>query len=271
MTAPRSILISGASSGLGRALALAYARPGARLLLIGRDAPRLGDTSRACKAAGATVEAEQIDIQNAEDLKEWILAADNAQPVDLAIACAGITSGISSSRPLESLAAAEAVLAINLLGTIYTLEPLIAPMMARKAGHLAAVGSLAGLRGLPYSPAYCASKAGLHAYLESLRPTLRRSGVSVSLIAPGFLETPLNQDIRAPRPMQVRAERAAQIIRTGLDRRKRMIAFPWPLYLGLRLLNLMPARFGDWLLARQSVDVPETKERSKTPSRALLP
>jgi NAD(P)-dependent dehydrogenase (short-subunit alcohol dehydrogenase family) len=190
---------------------------------------------------------------------------DRDHPIGLAIAGAGITSGLGPGRDVETPQARQAVLATNLTGVLNTLDPLLAPMMARRRGHLAVIGSLGALRGLPSSPAYSAAKAAIHAYAEGMRPRLARHGVAMTVIAPGFVETPLNRDIRAPRPLQLNADAAAAIIRRGLDRRKAMIAFPLPLYVGMRLVTLLPARFGDWILDRPGIEVPETHDLAGPP------
>ena len=134
-------------------------------------------------------------------------------------------------------------------------------MAARGAGVIAMTGSIAAVRGLPYSPAYCATKAAVHLYAESLRGTLARKGVAVSLIVPGFVHTPLNADLVAPKPLAMNDERAARIIRRGLDRRKPLIAFPRLLYWGARLTTVLPTRLVDFFMVRQRVDVPVTRER----------
>jgi NAD(P)-dependent dehydrogenase (short-subunit alcohol dehydrogenase family) len=258
-----SVLITGATSGIGRALALAYASADRRLVLFGRDPARMEAVAALCRAKGARVETVLVDVQDGAGLRAAIEAADARDAIDLAIACAGITSGISPDRPFESPQAVRAILGINLLGVINTIDPLVPLMTARRTGHIAIIGSLAAFRGLPSSPAYSAAKAAVQAYGEGLRPTLARYGVTLSVVAPGFVETPLNRDIVAPRPLQVSAEVAARRIRRGLDRRQRLIAFPWPLYAGLRLLGLLPAGVGDRLLGRVRAFVPETHERSR--------
>lgn len=257
----RRILLTGASSGIGRALALAYAGPGIHLLLIARNAARLAEVAGLCQAAGARIETASLDVRDEKAMQAKILAWDAAAPIDLAIACAGIVSGTGEGRAVETQAAVRTVLATDLIGALNTIDPLLAPMLARRAGHVAVVGSLAALRGFPSSPAYSAAKAGVHAYAEGIRPRLKRHGVAVSVIAPGFVETPFNSAVRAPRPMQMSPEAAARIIRRGLDRRRRMIAFPFTLYVGLRFLTLLPASFGDWLLDRPGVEVPLAAEQ----------
>ena len=261
----RSILVTGATSGIGRALALAYAAPGMRLLLVGRDEARLRDVADRCRAAGADVRTGQADVRDRAEIAGLVHRWDGEVPVDLAIAGAGITSGVGEGRDIENPVAVRAVLAVNLHGVLNTLDPLIPAMMARGRGHIAVIGSLGGIRALPSSPAYSAAKAAVHAYAEGIRPRLRRHGVAVTIIAPGFVETPLNRDIRAPRPMQVGPHRAAELIRRGLDRGKPVVAFPFPLYLGMKLLTLLPAGLGDRILDRPGIEVPETAERETSP------
>ncbi len=260
-----SIVITGATSGIGRALALEYARPGVHLTLMGRNPERMGSVLAAVKERGAEVSGVLVDVQDRALLAQAIDAIDEQRPIDLAIANAGITSGIGGGRDFESADAVRAVLNINLLGVINTLDPLVQRMVARRRGHIAIIGSLAALRGLPYSPAYSAAKSAIHAYGEGLRPTLRRHGVTLSIVAPGFVKTPLNTDIKAPRPFEISSETAARLIRRGLDRKRAQVVFPRSLYLGLRLLGLLPARLGDALLGRQDVIVPETQEKSRDP------
>lgn len=257
----RSILITGASSGIGRALAQAYAAPGVRLALGGRNRERLEEIAAACRAKGAEAATAEIDVREREKLAAWIRSVDDAKPIDLAIASAGITSGLGIGRQREYPEAVRAMFAINLAGSVNTAEPVIERMCARGAGQVAFMGSIAAVRGLPSCPAYCAAKAAVHAYAESLRGGLTPQGVTVSLIVPGFVATALNKDIVSPKPLQISAERAASIIRRGLDRRRPVIAFPRLLYYGAHALRLLPARFGDYVLRLAHVDIPETSER----------
>jgi NADP-dependent 3-hydroxy acid dehydrogenase YdfG len=256
----RSIVITGATSGIGRALAIAYAQPEARLCLLGRDAGRMAQVRQACEAGGAQVETALVDVRDRDALIGRIAAWDEQRPLDLAIASAGIAGGLGPGRDLESSEAVHAILAVDLGGVLATLDAVLPRMMARRAGQAAVLGSLAALRGLPSSPAYSAAKAAVHAYAEGLRPRLRRHGVDLTVIAPGFVETPLNRDIRSPRPLQVSAERAASIIRRGIDQRRPMVSFPFVLYAGLRLLGLLPARLGDHLLDRPAIEVPPPRD-----------
>ncbi len=264
MPEQRSILITGASSGIGRALALAYAAPRTELALIGRSAERLRDVAAAAKARGAGVVTVQLDVRDRDAMHAWIAARDAARPFDLAIANAGISTGLAGKGLCEEPEAVRALLATNLLGVLNTVEPLIGAMCARGHGQLAFIGSIAGLRGLPYSPAYCASKAAVHAYAESLRGRLEERGVLVSLVIAGFVKTPLNEKISAAKPFEISDARAADIIKSGLARGKATIVFPRRLYLAARLARLLPPRLADRLLAQFDVNVPETDERLRS-------
>lgn len=260
--APTSILITGASSGIGRALALEYAAPGVSLALVGRDAARLAAVVAACAEKGARTRSASIDVRDRAALTEWIISVDDETPLDLVVPNAGITTGLGQERRLEEPGAVRGLLSVNLSGVLNTVDPIIPRMLTRGHGQIGFMGSLAAYRALPYSPAYCAAKAAVHAYAGSLRAGLEPHGLCISLIAPGFVATPLNQGMVAWRPMQMDDVRAARIIRRGLDRGAAVIAFPWALALGLRLLDLLPTRLVDWAMRLAPVDIPETHERA---------
>ena len=259
---PKTILITGASSGIGRALAFVYARDGVSLSLIGRDRERLEDTAAAARAQGAKVSIGQLDVRDRDAMTHWIEAADIRRPFDLVIANAGITTGLAPGDIAEDPRAVRAIVGINLIGVLNTVEPLIAPMCARGAGQIAFVGSIAGLRGLPYAPSYCATKAAVHAYSESLRGRLEARGVRVSLIIPGFVKTPLNDSIDAMKPFEITGPDAAVLIQRGLERGKAIIAFPRSLYLLARLVRNLPVGLVDKVMGRFQVNIPETRERN---------
>jgi NADP-dependent 3-hydroxy acid dehydrogenase YdfG len=258
---PKTILITGASSGIGRALAYVYARDGVSLSLIGRDRERLEDTAAAARAQGAEVSIGQLDVRDQDAMTHWIKTADMRRPFDLVVANAGITNGVAPGEIAEDPRAVRAIVGTNLVGVLNTVEPLIAPMCARGTGQIAFVGSIAGLRGLPYAPSYCATKAAVHAYSESLRGRIEARGVRVSLIIAGFVKTPLNDSIDGMKPLEITGTDAAILIQRGLERGKAIIAFPRSLYLMARLARILPARLTDKVLARIQVSVPETQER----------
>jgi short-subunit dehydrogenase len=248
MTASRNIVITGATSGLGRALAGGYAASGIRLGLIGRDAGRLEEVARACSGKGAAVMTGRLDVREAEALGAWLVAFDDAGPVDLVIAAAGISAGPPPDSATEPAGLAIRQIGTNLLGCMNTVEPLLPRLLARGAGQIAVVSSVAGYRGLPYSPGYSASKAGVRAYGEALRALLRPHGIRVSVVVPGFFDSPMTDRFHGDKPFMVSLERASAIVRRGLDRGQPRIVFPRLLALGLQAADLIPAWLGDRIL-----------------------
>lgn len=255
MKEPRSILITGASGGIGSALARAYARPGIALALTGRDAKRLDDVARACHAAGAAVQTALLDIADEAAVRVWVEAVDRRQPLDLVIANAGMTGGFASDGSGESPADVRRLMSVNFDGVCNTLHPVIPAMRARGRGQIALMSSLAALRGLPYSPAYCASKAAVKAYGDALRTRLRPDGIEVSVILAGFVDTRLSRHVSGPKPLQMTSERAARVICDRLSQGRSMIAFPFMLYVGTRILAALPTAFADRLLNKVQVEI----------------
>ncbi|MGH7124308.1 MAG: SDR family NAD(P)-dependent oxidoreductase [Stellaceae bacterium] len=243
--APRHILITGASSGIGAALARRYARSEARLALGGRDLQRLDDVAAACRRLGAIITSTAIDVTDAAAMRAWLLAADTESPLDLVIANAGISSHAGDSG--ESEARARAVFAVNLEGVLNTAYPAIERMATRGHGQIALMSSLAGYRGFPDAPAYSASKAAVKALAEAWRGELGGRGIRVSAICPGFIETPMTARNTFPMPFLMTPERAAGIIAAGLARDRPRISFPWPMALGSWLVAALPA-LGDRVL-----------------------
>lgn len=249
MRAPlRSVVISGASSGLGAALARLYAGPGVTLGLIGRDAGRLDAVAGACRKAGATVVAATLDVAKREPVEAWLREFDRAHPVELVIANAGTSGGPKPGEPGEDIGVTTRQVAVNLLGAVHVAVPLVSAMAARGRGRIAFVASLAAYRGLPYAPGYSASKAGLRAYGEALRAQLEPHGIGVTVVCPGFFASPMTARWDGPTPLLVSTERAARRIKRGIDRGRRRVGFPWPLALGLRLADALPAALGDRIL-----------------------
>jgi short-subunit dehydrogenase len=257
----RHILITGASSGIGRALALSYADEGACLTLLGRDANRLEAVAEQCREKGALAETALVDVQDRAGMAAAIDAAFSRAPIDILFANAGVATGLSPGQILEPADSVRATLAINVAGVFNTVEPAILPMTRRGSGIIAMVGSMAGVRGLPYSPAYCATKAAVHSYAESLRGVLAPHGVDVSLIVPGFVKTPMSERTKSWQPGAMSDMEAAEIVLRGLARRKAVIAFPLFMYVALRFFTFLPPRLVDWVMLRFTADVPQTSER----------
>jgi short-subunit dehydrogenase len=244
----RVIAITGASSGLGAALALAYAGPHTALGLIGRNRERLARTEAACRAAGATVAVAAIDVTDADALAAWLAEFDRTHPVELLIANAGTSAGPDPDNPGEPAATTRRQIDVNLVGAVNTIAPLVPAMCGRGRGRIAAIASVAAYRGMPYSPGYCASKAGLRAYAEALRPSLAPYGVGVTVVCPGFFSSPMTDRWEGPTPFLASGERAARHVQRGIDRGRARVAFPWPLVFGMRFCDLAPAWLGDAIL-----------------------
>jgi short-subunit dehydrogenase len=252
MENPERIVITGASSGIGRALALAYAAPGVRLLLAGRDAQRLAEVSEACRARGATAETLAIPVTARAELAAALQAWDDKNATDLVIANAGMSGGPAADPnvPVEPPELFRRLLDVNLGGTLNTVEPLLPRLVARKKGQLALMSSLAGFRGMPNAPAYSTAKMAVRAYGEALRPLLKPTGVTVSVIFPGFVRTPLTAVNRFPMPFLMEPEEAAKRIKKGLARGGARIAFPWPTYLAARAIAALPLFLSDFVLSK---------------------
>jgi len=248
MLSPKTILITGASSGLGEALALEYAAPGITLCLHGRDAGRLEQIASACRQRGATVVSTTGDVTQAAALTGWIQEVDSRHPIDLVVANAGISGG--TARGVEGVDQTRRIFAVNVDGVINTVMPLIVPMARRGRGQIAIMSSLAAFRGMPGAPAYCASKAAVRLWGEGLRAELAPRSIGVSVICPGFVVSRMTGANDFHMPMLMPADRAARIIRRGLARGRGRIAFPWPMYAAARLLAALPAALVDPLLRR---------------------
>ena len=248
MLEPRHILVTGASSGLGAALARAYAGPGRRLFLAGRAADRLGAVADDCRRMGAAVDATVLDVTDRAAMAAWMNRADDAAPLDLVIANAGISGGTYGGS--ESEAQVRAIFAANVDGVLNTILPILPRMEARRRGQIALMASLAGHRGFPSAPAYCASKAAVKVWGEALRGQLAPHGIDVSVIMPGYVKSPMTDANDFPMPFLMPAEKAARIIRDGLRRNRARIAFPWPMAMIAWLLGMLHPALTDPLLAR---------------------
>lgn len=247
---PRSILITGASSGIGWALAQTYAKPGVTLFLGGRDAMRLSEVSVDCTALGAEVHEHAVDVTDQARMAAWIADCDARSPLDLVIANAGISAGTSAGQISEPEEQVRRLFAVNVDGVLNTVLPALPLMQARARGQLALVSSMAGFRGLAGASAYCATKAAVRILGEGMRGTVSGSGVGVSVICPGYIRTPMTEVNKFPMPFLMSAHDAAQIIQSGLSRNRSRIAFPWRMYAVLWLLQLLPVALTDTIVAR---------------------
>jgi short-subunit dehydrogenase len=245
---PRSILITGASSGIGRAVARRYAASGTNLALGGRDRERLEATAELCRRAGAIVDIATVDVTDAAAMDTWLAAADAAAALDLVIANAGISAG--TGRGGETAEQARRIFRTNIDGVVNTVLPAIVAMQPRRRGHIAIVSSLAAYRGFPGAPAYSASKAAVRAYGEALRGALHGDRIDVTVICPGFVESAMTAANAFPMPMLMTADRAAERIHQAIARNKASVAFPWPLHAAVWLFGALPAGWTDPVFRR---------------------
>ncbi len=247
MTGFASILITGASSGLGAGLARAHAAPGVTLHLSGRDMARLDEVAGQCRARGAEVHAARVDVTDKTATAAWVEASEALRPLDLVIANAGISAGTGGGG--ETAAQTRAIFAVNVDGVFNTVMPAIPLLRARRRGQVGIMSSLAGFRGFPGAPAYCASKAAVRVWGEGLRGELAPSGIGVSVICPGFVATPMTAVNRFSMPFLMDVERASAIMARGLAENRGRIAFPWPMHVMARMAGCLPSRLMDRIAA----------------------
>lgn len=248
MRTPNTVLITGATGGIGAALARAYAAPGRTLILHGRSPERLGAVREACERRGAEVESKLLDLRDSGAIGAWLSDVAARRTVDLAIANAGVSSNVRSSEAGESWTDIERVLEVNVRAAIATAAALVPHMRRRGAGQIALISSLAAWYGIPLTPAYSASKAALKAYGESLRGWLGPYGVEVNVVLAGYVRTAMSERFPGPRPWMLSADDAAQRILRGLERNRGRITFPFPLDFAMWCLAVMPAPLAQRIL-----------------------
>ena len=244
----KHILITGASSGIGAALALEYAGPDVMLSLCGRNSYRLTNVAEGARAKGAKVYTTIVDVTKRGLVDRWLGEAAARLPLDLVIANAGISAGTGSGG--ETIGQAIEIIETNVMGSLYTIVGAAEIMKKQGQGQIAILSSLAGFRGVAGAPAYGASRAATRVYGEALRCELAAAGIKVNVICPGFVATPMTEVNNFPMPFLVTAQRAAQIIRRGLARNKGRISFPWPMAALVWLIAALPPYLTDWILCR---------------------
>jgi len=244
----RRVFITGASGGIGAALASAYAARGATLGLLGRRREALDSLAAALPGTHYVYAADVTDhAALAAAAHDFIERAGGA---DIVIAASGISCGTLTERP-EDLPLFEEVLAVNLTGTIATFAPFIASMKnGSGARRLVAIGSMAGFRGLKGAGAYCASKAAVHSYAEALRLEMKQYGIRVVTIAPGYIATPMTRNNRFPMPFLMSAERFAARAVSTIARGRSFRVIPWQMGVVAALLRLLPNAVFDALFSR---------------------
>jgi short-subunit dehydrogenase len=245
----KTILITGASGGIGAGLARALAAPGVTLLLWGRDAVRLAQTAAACAALGAVCETQAFDIRDADAQLARLAAADAQQAIDLAIFNAGLggmPDAALAEPPLDALATAE----VNFVAPIVGANAIAGAMARRGRGRIVLIGSIAESFPLPQAPTYAATKAGLAMFAEALSIRMAKQGVGVTLVSPGFIDTPMSRQVPEPKPFLMTADAAARIIVRGIAAGKRRIVVPWQFAVIRGFIRLLPRALLRAILAR---------------------
>ena len=240
------VFLTGASSGIGEALARHYAQRGATLGLVARRAELLRNLKASLPVA---VEAYECDVRDLPALKRSAedFIARHGVP-DIVIGNAGVSFGTLTESEKDAATFRE-ILEINVLGLVHTFHPFAAPMRARGAGSLVGIASVAGFRGLPGASAYSASKAAAIRYLEALRVELRGSGVKVTTICPGFIATAMTAKNPYPMPFIIEADDAARRIARAIDAGKSYAIIPWQMAIVGRILGVLPNAVYDRLMA----------------------
>jgi short-subunit dehydrogenase len=245
---PSTILITGATGGIGAALARLYADPQRTLILHGRDGARLAALARDCEARGARVVSTSFDLRDGAAAVAALRQLSGAHVIDLAIVNAGVSSMIGRGEEVENFETARAVLAVNLDGALATVAGVLPEMRRRGTGQIALVSSLEAYIGMPVTPVYSASKAALKVYGEALRGWLKPQGIAVNVVLPGFVRTPMSDRYTAAKPWMVSPERAANLIRRGLERNRARTAFPRVLAWGMWWLSVLPQALSQRIL-----------------------
>jgi len=238
-------IVTGASSGIGWALAKGLARQGARVGLVARRADKLAELAGEIRGAGSTAAFAPADVgERAATVAAIREVAGQLGPVDLLIANAGV--GYPTLLDPINVDQVEQMVRVNLLGVVYAIEAVLPEMLQRGWGHLAAVSSLAGYAGLPGESGYCASKAAVNVYMDGLRIHLRGRGIAVTTLCPGFVRTPMTAPNKFHMPWLLEADEAARRMLRALARRRKVYNFPWQTALLMKATRWLP----DWLMAR---------------------
>jgi short-subunit dehydrogenase len=238
-------IITGASSGIGWELAKTLSAQGCAVGLLARRKDRLDALVQEIQAAGGKAACAGADVSDRAQTIAAILALrEQLGPVDLLIANSGV--GVPTTLEPLNIDEVEVMFKVNTLGVVYAIEAVLPEMLQRGKGHLAAISSLASYLGMPGESGYCASKAAVNVYMEGLRVQVRRRGITVTTICPGFIETPMTAVNTFKMPFLMKADRAAHLIVRALKKKKKVYNFPWQTMMLMRIAGWLP----DWALER---------------------
>lgn len=232
-----NVLITGASSGIGAAIALESAQRGSTLFLGGRNRERLEAIAAACRDRGAEVYTNLVDVTDEEAMRAWIEESNRRRPIDRLFANAGVSTGEETEPNVRN------TFAVNVNGCLNAVLPALA---LPKPPHLVITASIAGYGPLKACPSYSATKACVKTWALALRGMLAPRGIRVSAVCPGFVRSRITDGNTCPMPFFMEADQAARIILKGVDRNVGLISFPWPMRFGAWLLASLPYRLNEW-------------------------
>jgi short-subunit dehydrogenase len=223
------VFLTGASSGIGEALALELAKNGTTLGLVARREEKLAELAQKCEHKGAVARHFVADVADEIKISDAAEALRNEfGKIDILIANAGVSGNNEQARGFQARAINE-VISTNLTGAVNAVSAVLPQMLERRSGQLVAISSLAAYRGLPKSAAYCASKAGMTAYFESVRLDVQNEGIDVTIIHPGFIKTPLTSGRASKMPFLMELHDAIPHFIRAIEKKKKYAAFPWQL------------------------------------------
>ena len=248
MTIFKNILITGASSGIGAALAIYYAEHhAATLFLCARNKERLENVAQKCRYRGATVYTKVLDVTDKDAVAQWINECNQQAPIDLVYANAGVSTGQETPENIYN------TFNTNIFGVLNTITPAVEIFKNRKDNAkktVAIISSIAGYHGLPACPSYSATKACVKAYGEALRENLKKENINVCVICPGFVRSRITDKNTCPMPFFMEANQAASIIAKGVAKNTGLIAFPYMMRLAVYLLSVLPNCISGFIYGR---------------------
>lgn len=239
ITTKKTIIITGASSGIGRMLAIKYSLRGQRLFLIARSKERLEQVAEICRANGSEVDIIIASVANEQEMKKHISEILESNKIDIVIACAGVSAGTLDGP--ETAQQTNKIFTTNINGVLNSILPIIPHMIKMRSGNIVIVSSMAGFVGLSSAPSYSASKGAVRIFGDALRGYLKNYGIFVTNVIPGYVKTPMTDVNNFPMPFMITAERAADKIISGIDKNKNTIAFPLTMFFLMKMLSLVPS------------------------------
>ncbi len=249
----KTILITGASSGIGKAIALLVSTNETHLVLWGRSEHRLSDVAAACSSRGASVQTRSLDLADMVSLQTGVEELNAMGAFDEVYLAAGMSDIIQEGEIVEDQSASTNVSMTNYVAPLLLANTLAPKMAAAKRGRFTIIGSHAGFSAIPYSPVYSSSKAGVSLYARSLDQRLRPLGVTVTLVSAGFVDTPMSRRLDCPKPFMLTADSAAAKAVDAARAGKPHLILSWPLYAVTRLSNYLPANLQRRIYDRVSV------------------